>query len=114
MKKTSKASRRSLNEVVLVMPERTLPTGTIEAHSKRTGRDFVTTPLEELKRDWTVINQQVVILLDQTEKTTSSTGFTLDEVTFALGINGKGHIGFIAGVEVGGEASITMTFKRRG
>jgi len=105
-------TKRTIDDVILVMPERHAAPGTVEPHA-RLPRVSVTKPLEQLKQDWAVINQQVVILLDQTEKTSSETGFELDEVSFALGINAKGQIGFLAGAEVGGEASITLTFKRK-
>jgi hypothetical protein len=111
-KPNKKTAARSIEEVVLVTPAKTAPPGTIEAHSKTFGTS-ITTPLLQLKEDWNVINQQVAILLDQTATTTSKSGYGLDEVSFALGINGKGHIGFLAGIEAGGEASITLKFKKK-
>lgn len=109
----SRSVRRDIDDVLLVMPrQQSLPPGTIEAHIK-SARESVRQSLEQLKQEWAVVNTQVVILLDQTEKTSSKTGFELAEVSFALGINAKGQIGFLAGLEVGGEASITLTFKRK-
>jgi len=110
-KSAGKRSKRSIEDVVLVTGGDRSGAGTIEPHSKVTEAS-VTKPLEQLKDDWAVINQQVVILLNQTNQTTSKTGFALDEVEFKLGINGKGHIGLLAGIEVGGEASISLKFKR--
>jgi hypothetical protein len=112
-KSGSKSAKRDLNDVVFITSVKGAAVGTIEAHSKSAG-SAVTKPLEQLKEDWTVINQQVVVLLNQTAETSSQTGYTLDEVSFALGISGKGHIGFLAGIEAGGEASITLTFKKKG
>jgi hypothetical protein len=103
---------RSIEDVVLVMPPGLSSPG-IELHSKGPLSGSVTKSLDQLKRDWTVVNHQVVLLLNETEKTASTTGFELDEVSFALGINASGQIGFIAGVEAGVEASITLTFKRK-
>lgn len=111
-KKSSRPIKRDIETVVLITPTEQPVAGTIEAHAKSKGTP-ATRSLRKLKEDWVVINQQVVILLDQTEKKTSKTGFELDEVSFALGINAKGQIGFLAGVELGGDASITLTFKRK-
>jgi hypothetical protein len=109
-KKDTKLANRAINEVVLVTPSGRSAPGTIEPQSK--SLDAAKTTLVQLTQDWTVINQQVVVLLDETNKTTTKTGFQLEEVSFKLGINAKGHIGFLAGVEAGGDASITLTFKR--
>lgn len=107
-----KQTRRSVNDVVLVMPQSAVEPGAIELHGK--GLEVSTTkPLKELEREWGTVTQQVIILLDQTEKAQSKSGFELDEVSFQLAINAKGQIGFIVGGEVGGEASITLTFKRK-
>jgi hypothetical protein len=106
-----KKLKRSISQVLLVGPTYPTAPGTFVAHAK-TGDVVITKSLEALKNDWTIINQQVVVLIDETEKKTTKTGFQLDEISFGLAINGKGHIGFFAGVEAGGEASITLTFKR--
>jgi hypothetical protein len=39
-------------------------------------------------------------------------GLTLDEVELSVKINGKGQVQLIAGGEAGGEAGITLKFKR--
>ena len=43
----------------------------------------------------------------------SKTGLGLKTVCVALGINGKGQVGFLeTGTEVGGSATLTLTFER--
>ena len=105
-----------LDRVVLVTPARGTASGGstpgIEPHS-RTVEKALTRSLQDLKQEWSVVNQQVIVLLEDTDKSTTKSGFALDEVSFALGISAKGHIGFLAGVEAGGEASITLKFTRR-
>jgi len=49
------------------------------------------------------VNQKVILLLKDTDKSTTTSGFALAEVSFALGISAKGHIGFPVGVEAGGD-----------
>ena len=107
----TKSRKRNINDVVLITSSAPSIPG-IELHSKSQASSVVK-PLEDLKEEWNVINQQVMILLNETENTSTGTGFKLDEVTFSLSINAKGKIGFIVGGEVGGEASITLTFKRK-
>ena len=42
-----------------------------------------------------------------------ATGLGLKTVSVALGIDGKGKVGFLGtGVEVGGSATLTLTFER--
>jgi hypothetical protein len=99
-------------DIVLITGTAPPAIGTIEAQMKIPDASL-TRPLAELQQEWTIINEQVIVLLDQTEKRTTKTGFELNEVSFKLGINAKGHIGLLASVEAGGEASITLTFKRK-
>lgn len=71
----------------------------------------VALPVSELRKNLDEFLGSLQDLLPAADKTTS--GMKLKSVTVAVGINGKGKVGFLGtGVEAGGSATLTLTFER--
>jgi hypothetical protein len=104
-------NRKTQDEVLLIIPApKTLQPG-FEPHGK-SSKIEITKPLSELKNEWETINYQIADLIATIDDNSAKKRFTLDEVTFSLSLNAKGQFGLIVGGEIGGEASVTLTFKR--
>jgi len=68
-------------------------------------------PIEELRTNLDAFTRSLQTLLPAVAD--AGGGFALKEVKVAVGIDGKGHVGFLGtGVEVGAQATITLTFNR--
>jgi hypothetical protein len=68
-------------------------------------------PVSELRDNLAEFMASLQELLPAADKTAAGLG--LKSVTVAVGINGKGKVGFLGtGVEVGGSATLTLTFER--
>ena len=68
-------------------------------------------PVGELRRNLEDFMAAFKDVLPAVEK--PAAGLGLKTVSVALGINGKGQVGFLGtGVEVGGSATLTLTFER--
>jgi hypothetical protein len=68
-------------------------------------------PVDELRKnleDFTASLQEILPAADKL-----AAGMGLKSVSIAVGVNGKGQVGFLGtGVEVGGSATLTLTFER--
>jgi hypothetical protein len=71
----------------------------------------VALPVDELRQnleDFMASLQDILLGADK-----PAGGMGLKSVSVAVGINGKGQVGFLGtGVEVGGSATLTLTFER--
>ena len=68
-------------------------------------------PVDELRKNLEAFTNSLKTLLPAVAD--AGDGFGLKTVEVAVGIDGKGHVGFLGtGVEVGAQATITMTFSR--
>src|SRR5262245_59166861 len=68
-------------------------------------------PVDELRKNLEDFMAAFGDILPAADKPTK--GLDLKTVSVALGINGKGQVGFLGtGVEVGGSATLTLTFER--
>ena len=68
-------------------------------------------PLDDLRRNLDAFTKSLQTLLPAVAD--AGGGFGLKTVEIAVGIDGKGHVGFLGtGVEVGAQATITLTFSR--
>lgn len=68
-------------------------------------------PTEELRKNLEAFTQSLKAVLPAVAD--AGSGFKLSEVEVAVGIDGKGHVGFLGtGVEVGAQATIKLTFGR--
>src|ERR1043166_9722367 len=68
-------------------------------------------PVDELRKNLEDFMASFKDILPAAEK--PAKGLGLKTVAVALGINGKGQVGFLGtGVEVGGSATLTLTFER--
>lgn len=108
-KAIGRSKARSVDSVVLIGRE---PLDSLGIEGGKGLEASATKPLKVLEKEWNIVTQQVGALLDKTDAVQSKRGFALEEVTFELGINASGQIGFIVGAEVGGHASITLTFRK--
>jgi|GEM_PF-6252439 len=71
----------------------------------------VALPVEELRKNLEDFMGSLRDILPAASNTAAGIG--LKTVTVAVGINGKGQVGFLGtGVEVGGSATLTLTFER--
>jgi hypothetical protein len=71
----------------------------------------VALPVDELHNNLKDFIASLHEILPTSENAT--TGLGLKTVSVAVGINGKGQVGFLGtGVEVGGSATLTLTFER--
>jgi hypothetical protein len=112
-KTSSTAARRSVNDVILVAPAaKDGPIQGVARGQRALASLGLSRPLKELEREWSLVTRQVAALLTQTSQAVDVDGFRLDEVSFQIGINAKGQIGLVVSGEFGGEASMTLTFKR--
>jgi hypothetical protein len=68
-------------------------------------------PVTELRKN---LDAFMLALKDMLPSVDSAgSGFGLKSLSVAVGINGKGQVGFLGtGAEVGGDASLTLTFER--
>jgi hypothetical protein len=66
---------------------------------------------KEIKEDWDNVLEELNFIIAETEKSTTNSHYSLDEVKVSLGFSAKGKIAFIA--EAGIEASIEVTFKKK-
>jgi hypothetical protein len=74
-------------------------------------RRKVSVPVDELRRNLEEFMGSLGEILPAAENTAAGIG--LKSVTVAVGINGKGQVGFLGtGVELGGSATLTLTFER--
>ena len=68
-------------------------------------------PVDMLSRNLAEFMSALQDILPAADKTASGMG--LKSVAVAVGINGKGQVGFLGtGTEVGGSATLTLTFER--
>ena len=68
-------------------------------------------PVDELRKNLDSFTQPLKTLLPAVSD--AGSGFGLTSVEVAVGIDGKGHVGFLGtGVEVGAQATIKLTFSR--
>jgi hypothetical protein len=68
-------------------------------------------PVDELRKNLEAFISSLKTLLPSV--TDAGGGFGLKSAEIAVGIDGKGHVGFLGtGVEVGAQATITLTFSR--
>lgn len=68
-------------------------------------------PVAELQKNLSEFMAALAVILPATEK--SPEGTRLKTIAVAVGINGKGKVGFLGtGVEVGATATLTLTFER--
>jgi hypothetical protein len=68
-------------------------------------------PVDELRKNLEDFMASLEDILPAADKPTKT--FGLKAVSVALGINGKGQVGFLGtGVEVGSSATLTLTFER--
>jgi len=71
----------------------------------------VALPVSELRDNLTEFMDSLQELLPAADKTAAGLG--LKSVKVAVGIDGKGKVGFLGtGVEVGGSSTLTLTFER--
>jgi hypothetical protein len=71
----------------------------------------VALPVDELRKNLEDFMASLQDVLPVADKPTAGMG--LKTVSVAAGINGKGQVGFLGtGVEVGGSATLTLTFDR--
>jgi hypothetical protein len=71
----------------------------------------VALPVDELRKNLEDFMASLQDVLPIADKPTAGMG--LKTVSVAVGINGKGQVGFLGtGVEVGGSATLTLTFDR--
>jgi hypothetical protein len=71
----------------------------------------VALPVDELRKNLEDFMASLQDILPEADKPTAGMG--LKAVSIAVGINGKGQVGFLGtGVEVGGSATLTLTFER--
>src|SRR6516225_8435054 len=71
----------------------------------------VALPVDELRKNLEDFMASLEDILPAADKPTA--GMALKTVSVAAGINGKGQVGFLGtGVEVGGSATLTLTFER--
>jgi hypothetical protein len=75
------------------------------------GDSKVELPVDELRKNLEDFMAKFSDILPAVE--TPAKGLGLKSVSVALGIDGKGHVGFLGtGVEVGASATLTLTFER--
>jgi hypothetical protein len=68
-------------------------------------------PVDELRANLDAFTKSLQTLLPAISD--AGSGFGLKTVEVAVGIDGKGHVGFLGtGVEVGAQATIKLTFSR--
>jgi hypothetical protein len=68
-------------------------------------------PVDELRKNLESFTKSLQTLLPSIVD--AGGGFGLKTLEVAVGIDGKGHVGFLGtGVEVGAQATITLTFSR--
>jgi hypothetical protein len=68
-------------------------------------------PVDELRKNLEDFMVSLQDILAAADKPAAKMG--LKSVSVAVGINGKGQVGFLGtGVEVGGSATLTLTFER--
>lgn len=68
-------------------------------------------PIEELKKNLRDFTQSLSEMLPTMEEPRAGVG--LKTLAVAVGINAKGQVGFLGtGVEVGGTATLTITYER--
>ena len=68
-------------------------------------------PIDELRKNLEEFMTSFKDILPAVEK--PAAGLGLKTISVALGINGKGQVGFLGtGVEAGGSATLTLTFER--
>lgn len=79
---------------------------------QHSGNDIsITRKTDEVKKDFSIILQQLNYIITEADQGSEGSGFKLDEVTISLGFSAKGKIAFIA--EAGVEASIEVKFTRK-
>ena len=67
-------------------------------------------PLDSLNANVAQLGPAIASLVSELKTTAKDAGLT--EVTLALGVNGKGTVGFLGtGAEMGGNATISLKFK---
>lgn len=68
-------------------------------------------PVDELRKNLEAFMASLKDILPSVDS--AGSGFGLKMLTVAVGINGKGQVGFLGtGAEVGGTATLTLTFER--
>ncbi|MGD9711484.1 MAG: hypothetical protein AB7V46_05380 [Thermomicrobiales bacterium] len=108
-KSTNKGSTPSAaDDVYFITKVRPAP-GTAEAHGLKEWLFGTKRPLDEVKSDvGAVFNQAAQLAETATDKTPA--GFDLDSISFSLGFDAGGKLGFIAEASV--SASVEITFQR--
>ena len=100
---------RTVDDVLFVTSSAIKP-GELHLHANLGDRVLVRS-LDSLRKEWTIVNEQVMAMIDGTVAQTKPNAFGLEEVSVGLAFTATGKLAFIA--EAGAEASITLTFKRR-
>jgi len=68
-------------------------------------------PVDQLNKNLEAFMASLKDILPSVDN--AGAGFGLKTLTVAVGINGKGQVGFLGtGAEVGGTATLTLTFER--
>lgn len=68
-------------------------------------------PVNEVRKNLEAFMASLKDMLPSVEQ--AGPGFGLKKLTVAVGINGKGQVGFLGtGAEVGGNATLTLSFER--
>lgn len=76
-----------------------------------TGSRGTALSIDELKQNLSAFTKSLQTLIPAVAD--AGSGFGLKAVEVAVGIDGKGHVGFLGtGVEVGAQATIKLTFSR--
>jgi len=96
------------DNVVFITSTKPLP-GEVRLHADW-GDKVLVRSLSSVRDDWTAVTEQVMSIIGDSARATTTSGFTLDELSFGLAFTAKGKLAFIA--EAGAEASVTLTFKR--
>lgn len=74
--------------------------------------DEIRDRVKHLRADYREVLAQIVAMVEGSEVTQTIGGLALDEVSIGLGFNANGKLGFIAGIELGANATVTVKFTR--
>jgi hypothetical protein len=93
-------------------PDTVIIFGKTDAFELLDGSSRATTlPVDELRKNLGAFVESLKSLLPSISD--AGSGFGLKTVEVAVGIDGSGHVGFLGtGVDVGAQATITLTFGR--
>jgi hypothetical protein len=111
--KSKEASKKAaIDGEIFFITDQVRPRNSVgfQEHSDK-GGNALSKKASEVKEDWNIMMAQLSDIMSNTEKTTESSRYQMDEITVKLGFTAKGKIAFIA--EAGVEASIEVKFKRK-